>query len=193
MALQDILVGTEPNDGTGDDLRTGAQKINQNSSSIENFTGGASYRDGQYTLASPLVISQGTRVKLTCDNNEVVDGNVPIDFPFGMWNPTTNKLLAVNEKDRFILEVRFKASNSVINGYFDIEIDIGAPLNVINGESKLFTKSANQEQSFKTNYVYFTGSTFLANGGDIFISASNGNLSIYDIQIVPTRIHKGRV
>tara|TARA_R110000782_G_scaffold107790_4_gene196210 strand:+ start:609 stop:1187 length:579 start_codon:yes stop_codon:yes gene_type:complete len=192
MALLDILVGTEPNDGTGDDLRTGAQKVNTNSTTIQNFTGGAQYVDGTYTVGSPLVITEGTRVKLTCDNSVVIDGNLPSDFSFGMWDATTNKLLAVNDKDRFILEVRFKAKNSVINGYFDVEIDIGGTQNVINGESKLFTKAANVEQLFKLNFVYFTGSTFIANGGDIYIDAVNGNVSIYDIQLVPTRIHKGR-
>ena len=192
MALLDILVGTEPNDGNGDDLRTGAQKVNQNFSVLQEFTGGAQYIDGTYTVAAPLVITEGTRVELTCDNATVIDGNVPVDFTFGMWDPENNKLLGVNNKDRFILEIRFKAKNSVLSGYFDIEIDIAGALNIIAGESEVFTKLANTEQRFKPTFVYYTGSTFIENGGHIFIRALKGDLSVYDIEIVPTRIHKGR-
>ena len=192
MALLDILVGTEPNDGNGDDLRTGAQKVNQNFSVLQEFTGGAQYIDGTYTEGAPLVVIEGTRVKLTCDNATVIDGNVPVDFTFGMWDSENNKLLGVNNKDRFILEIRFKAKNSVLNGYFDIEIDIAGALNVISGETLLFKKPADTQQRFSPDFVYFTGATFISNGGDIYINAQSGDLSIYDIEIVPTRIHKGR-
>lgn len=192
MALLDIEIGSEPNDGLGDDLRNGAQKINQNFFNVENYTGGASYFDETYEIGSPLVIEEGVRTKLTCDNGTIVDGNLPFDFSGGMWNATTNKLVAINEKDRIILEIRFKASASVNNAFFDVEIDIGGTLNVISAQTNLFSKLAGVEQSFNTLFVYFTGATFIDNGGDIFINPINGNLNIYDINLVITRIHKGR-
>lgn len=192
MAIQNINLGTTPNDGTGDDLRSGGNKINKNFEEVLTFTGGAQYIDDLYKESSPLIIQEGSRVKLTCDNDTVIDGNVPPEFSGTMWNPNTNKLVAVNDKDRFITEIRFKAKNSVLSGFFDIEIDIGGTQNVISKQSEVFTKSANNEQSFKTVFVYFTGATFIQNGGDIFITALNGDMSIYDIEIVPTRIHRGR-
>jgi len=218
MAIESINLGTAPNDGTGDDLRSGGNKVNKNFEEVLTFTGGAQYIDDFYTASNPLVITsgntakltcnnatvidgnvesnpliiqEGSRVKLTCDNDTVIDGNVPPEFSDTMWNPNTNKLVAVNDKDRFITEIRFKAKNSVLSGFFDIEIDIGGTQNVISKQSEVFTKSANNEQSFKTVFVYFTGATFIENGGDIFITALNGDMSIYDIKILPTRIHKG--
>ena len=35
MAIQDINIGTNPNDGTGDSLRAGAQKINSNNADFQ--------------------------------------------------------------------------------------------------------------------------------------------------------------
>jgi len=191
MAIESINLGTAPNDGTGDDLRSGGNKVNKNFEEVLTFTGGAQYIDDFYKESNPLIIQEGSRVKLTCDNDTVIDGNVPPEFSDTMWNPNTNKLVAVNDKDRFITEIRFKAKNSVLSGFFDIEIDIGGTQNVISKQSEVFTKSANNEQSFKTVFVYFTGATFIENGGDIFITALNGDMSIYDIKILPTRIHKG--
>ena len=42
MAYQGIGTGTNPNDGTGDDLLTGAVKINSNFEEIYNALGGSS-------------------------------------------------------------------------------------------------------------------------------------------------------
>ena len=56
---------------------------------------------------------------------------------------------------------------------------------------KLFVKAANTEQEFIVNFQYYSGATFIANRGKIEITADKGDLSIYDITILPTRIHKG--
>lgn len=191
MAKQTVNIGTIPNDGTGDVLRTAFDKLNDNFDEVYAFTGGAQYVDGTYTVGSPLSITSGSRVKITCDNNTIIDGDVPAEFTSGMWDATTNTLQAVRDKDRFVLEVRFKAKNSVNNGHFDIEIDIGGGIGVIGRVSENFTRSANTEQSFKPVFVYFTGSTFISNGGEIYIDAKSGNLEIYDIEILPTRVHRG--
>lgn len=192
MAIQEINIGTVPNDGTGDDLRTGGQKINTNFDEVLNFTGGAQYVDSVYTSVSPFTILEGETGIIECDNSTVIDGNIPSDFTSGMFDSTTNKILAVNNKDRFITEIRFKAKNSINNGHFDIYIDIGGAVGVIDRQSISFTRSANTEQTFKPVFVYFTGTTFIANGGDIIVDARAGDLEIYDIEILPTRIHKGR-
>ena len=39
---------------------------------------------------------------------------------------------------------------------------------------------------------YFTGTTFIANGGILEIVPTNGNISIYDIVMVLIRTHKGK-
>lgn len=194
MARQIINIGISANDGTGTSLRDGGLLINENFDELYTATGGAQYIDGTYTEASPLTITsaQGSSgFALPCDNATVIDGNVPPDFVNGMWDATNNKLLAVNDKDRFITEIRFKAKTSVNNDAFELDLDIGGALGSIRKQSFIFSKNANTEQSFARPIHYFTGATFIANGGTLLIGGNSGTLSIYDIEIVPTRIHKG--
>lgn len=189
MARQIINLGAVAGDGTGDPIRTGGDKINDNFLELYEATGGAQYIDSAYTVGSPLSIPTGTPTAITNNANTVIDGNEPIDFTNGLW--FNDKLQGVNDKDRFVTEVRFKAKTTVNNDFFDVSIDIGGGVGVIRKESFNFTRSANTEQSFARPFHYFTGSTFIANGGELVVSANSGTLSIYDIEIVPTRIHKG--
>lgn len=154
-------------------------------------TGGAHYIDGTYTSASPLVITEGTTVKLTCDNANSINNNIPIDFINGLFDSLSNKLLGVNEKDWFDLEIRFKATNSENNGYFDVYLDIGGSVGTLSKETQIFSRLSGTEQSFKANFDYYSGNTFISNGCDIFIEATKGDLSIYDIELLPFRKHKG--
>jgi hypothetical protein len=78
------------------------------------------------------------------------------------------------------------------NGVTDVGINIGGALNVISAETLLFSKGSNTEQRFDIDLSYFTGTTFIANGGTIEFTPVNGDLEIYDIVIVIIRTHKGR-
>jgi len=191
MAIESINLGTAPNDGTGDDLRSGGNKVNKNFEEVLTFTGGAQYIDDFYTASNPLVITSGNTAKLTCNNATVIDGNVPPEFSNGMWDPTINRLVAVNDKDRFITEIRFKAECSVNNGHFRIDLNIDGSLGVINSYTNVFAKSSGIVQLFKNDFILYSGSTFIQNGCEILITAENGDLEIFDIKILPTRIHKG--
>lgn len=188
MARQVINIGAIPNDGSGDSIRGAAEKTNNNFEEVYSFTGGGVYQDSQYTSGSPLVVNQGSRVKLTNNKNTVVDLNTPSEFTNGMWH--NNKLVGVNPKDIFTLEIRFKAKSSVKNGLFDVELQI--PTNgIIDSETKSAGKDANVEHRYSVKFKYYTISNFIANGCEIYINADTGNISIYEIQIIPTRIHKG--
>jgi hypothetical protein len=81
---------------------------------------------------------------------------------------------------------------NVANGITDIGINIGGSLNVISQETLLFSKGSGTEQRFDIDLSYFTGTTFIANGGDIEVTPINGDIQIYDIVLVIIRTHKGR-
>lgn len=157
---------------------------------VNTKTGWAQYTDTKYTSASPLVIASGTRSKLVNNANTILKTQLPIGVT-DFFNKATNKLVGVNVNDVFQIDIRFKAKTSVTNDYFDISIDIGGALNEITEDSRVFTKGANVEQTFNIHLGYFTGATFLANGGDIFIQTHNGDLSFYGINYLITRVHKG--
>jgi hypothetical protein len=154
------------------------------------FTGWAQYKDTTYNVGSPLVMASTVRTKLLNNAGIVLNSQLPTGVT-SFWDETTNKLLAVNENDSFILDVRFKAKSTSVNDSFTISIDIGGALGEITANSKLFIKAANTEQNFSIPLHYFTGSTFITNGGEIYIQSTTGELSIYDINFLITRVHKG--
>lgn len=154
---------------------------------VEQVTGGKQYTD----TTTIISITEGNTSQLITTISSSVDINMPNDFT-EMWNDTTNKLIAVNEKDYFVTELRFKAESSVANGRMSVHLDIGGSLGVILRQTINLPKTANTEEVFSIQLCYFTGTTFIANGGIIMFGAIDGNLTVKHPIIIPFRVHKGR-
>lgn len=65
MSKQLINLGTTVNDGTGDALRVGAQKINENFTELYNFLGSSG---GQLSLVNSIITEEGLRVNSSSGN-----------------------------------------------------------------------------------------------------------------------------
>ena len=191
MAKQIINIGTVANDGTGDTLRVSFDKVNDNFDEAYNFTGWEQVKDTVYTSGSPLIINTGVVGKILNNGGTIVNTQIPSDVTT-FWNTTTNKIKAFNNGDAYTLSLRFKASMNIANGIADIDINIGGSLNQISSETILFSKGSGVVQNFDIDLSYFTGTTFIANGGTIEVTPVNGNISIYDIVLVFFRTHKAR-
>lgn len=160
--------------------------INEN-----NITGWAQYVDNLRTTTSPLVITDTVNfTTIPCNGATKDETQLPVGFT-EMFNTTTNKLIAKNVNDKFLLNVRFKARTSAANSSFTIGVDIGAA-NLISPEDRSFSVGANTQQEFSYLTTYFTRETFIANGGLIKIRPRSGTLSIYDISVIPELTHKSR-
>jgi len=191
MAKQTINIGTVANDGTGDTLRDAMDKVNDNFDEVYNFTGWEQIIDSTYTSGSPLTILSGVTGKILTGTVTKIQTQLPTGVTT-FWNETTDKIVAVNDGDAFTLSLRFKAKMNVANGLADVGINIGTPLNIISQETILFSKGSGVEQRFDLDLSYFTGSTFIANGGNIEVTPLNGDIEIYDIRLVIIRMHKGK-
>lgn len=192
MAQQTINIGASANDGTGTDLREGGKRINENFTELYGSTGWQQIIDTTYTVGSPLTILQGVTGKIQTGTIT----NITTQLPTGVttfWDNTTDKIVAVNDGDGFTLSLRFKAKMNVLSGYFDVNLDIGvgAPIDPVSSETAIFARAANTEQNFDIDLSYFTGSTFITNGGEIQIVPQNGDIQIYDIRLVIFRTHLG--
>lgn len=191
MAKQTIGIGTIANDGTGDTLRNSFDKVNDNFDEVYSFTGWEQITDSTYTSGSPLVILSGVTGKILTGTVTKIQTQLPTGVST-FWDASTDKLLAVNNGDAFALSLRFKASMNVANGLADLAINIGGALNKISNETIVFSKGSGVEQKFDIDLSYFTGTTFISNGGIIEILPLNGDISIYDIVLVIFRTHKGK-
>ena len=189
MAKQIIGIGASANDGTGDALRTAFDKANDNFDEVYSFTGWEQITDSTYTSGSPLTILSGVTGKIQTGTVTRITTQIPTGVT-EFWNGTTDKLVGVNNGDAFTLSLRFKAKMNVANGLADVGINIGGALNVISEETLLFSKGSGVEQRFDIDLSYFTGTTFISNGGTIEVKPLNGNIDIYDIVIVIFRTHK---
>ena len=191
MAKQTIAIGTIANDGTGDTLRNSFDKVNDNFDEVYSFTGWEQITDSTYTSGSPLVILSGVTGKILTGTVTKIQTQLPTGVTT-FWDASTDKLVAVNNGDAFALSLRFKAKMNVANGLTDVAINIGGALNKISNETIVFSKGSGVEQKFDIDLSYFTGTTFIANGGIIEILPLNGDISIYDIVLVIFRTHKGK-
>jgi hypothetical protein len=176
---------------TTDVLNVGREKINDNFTEVYNSTGWARYLDDTYTSGSPLSIAQGVRATLTNNAVNKLDTQLPNDATT-FFDEITQKIIAINDGDAYALSIRFKAKMDVLNGYFDVDLDIGGTQGIISQESLIFTRGANTEQRFDIDMVVFSGSTFVANGGTLSITPQNGEMEIYDISFVIVRTHRAR-
>ena len=140
MAKEIINIGTVVNDGTGDPLRTAFEKTNNNFDEVYNFTGWQQITDTTYTVGSPLTVLQGVTGKILTGTFTTIDTQLPTGVTT-FWDGTTDKLVAVNNGDAFTLSLRFKAKMNVLNGYFDIAINIGGALGRVSNETLVFTRS----------------------------------------------------
>jgi hypothetical protein len=176
---------------TTDTLNVGRGKINDNFTELYNTTGWQQITDTTYTSGSPLSIASGVTGKIQTGTITEINSQLPTGVT-SFWNNTDDKLIAVNNGDAFTLSLRFKAKMNVANGIVDVGINIGGSLNVISQETILFSKGSGTEQSFDLDLTYFTGTTFISNGGTIEVKPLNGDIDIYNIVIVIVRTHKGR-
>jgi len=124
MAKQNIDYGTTAGDGTGDILFDAFKKAKENFDEVYSFTGWEQITDTTYTVGSPLTIATGVTGKIQTGTVTKIQTQIPSGVTT-FWDTTTDKLLAVNNGDAFTLSLRFKAKMNVMNGYFDIALNIG--------------------------------------------------------------------
>jgi len=136
---------------------------------VDNATGWEQVNDTTYTSVSPLVVLNGVTGKILNNGGTRITTQLPTGIA-KFWDESTNKLLGVNNGDAFTLSLRFKAKMNVASGLADIDINIGGSLGAISNETILFSKGSGVEQKFDIDMSYFTGTTFIANGGSIEVT-----------------------
>jgi len=144
------------------------------------LTGWAQYLDTEYSAASPFEIVEGTTV--TLPNN--AGNNIITYLPQGvtaLYDASTQKLTPAAVGDYNAITVRFNAEASSTSAYLEFGIDTGNPAGPIFRDVKVFPKGAGVVHPFTFTCMGFSLNNFKNNGGIVKITATGGDVEIYDI------------
>ena len=137
-----------------------------------------------YQHSIPQKFSAGVRKKLLINPSFEIN---QLRTPFNNHNFIQDeKLIARQVNDYVSLAVRFFVTSEIIDTVFRLELDIGGEFNSIEKPVIKTNVGAGEEDVITEFFVVFTGSTFIENGGEFFIT-SNSNLEItkMDIRLSP--------
>ena len=156
--------------------------------------GWANYVDSTYTSGSPLQLNAGNSYVAQCTVDGLGSGSTAAEWPDGVpepWDTTTNKLVGTNDGDKFTYELSFKAQDGAASVLMDVYIDIGGAIGEISRSSVSIAKGAAVETAIEMYRTYFTGSTFVTNGGTIYFDTSQGSdtMDIWDIALLIEKTH----
>lgn len=192
MAQQTIGTGTIGNDGTGDNLRVGADKINDNFTELYNQKGWGYYAD---SLTTPTITVNTSYTQITIDGTGALTNEdwLPLEIRGldSLWN--SNKITPISEGDDYDgrLDVEVTAKSGSPN-HIEVIVDISgstAGTNVVFTGYMQTSASTPYKQSLMLDF--YTLSTFLANGGKIYAKVDTGSVTIGMRNIKISRKSKG--
>lgn len=159
---------------------------------LNSVTGWAYYQDSTHTSGSPLAVNNA-RVQFTV-NGSGANTNTTY-LPSGMSNLWAgDKITPENIGDAYEVRVDFTAEMNSANGYAELQIDIGSgsQINIVT-RTVTFAKGTGVAQKFSFGFPIFCLSTFVSNGGKIYLDTSSGsdNMDVYDKAVFISRINKG--
>ena len=131
---------------------------------------------------------------MTIDGGTTLLEKLPSDAVAPLWNVATNKIEPIAVFDTYSLRLGFAAQNySGSAPYILMELDIGGALQVIWNRTYPLLK-AGAEQFVEAAFPIFAGSTFIANGGELYLTYDGtADCDIYASQILIIRESKNYV
>jgi len=153
--------------------------------------GWANYVDSTYTDVFPLELRAGNSYTA----NVEIDGTtstIATHWPAGVdepWDTTTNKLIGTNDGDMFDFRLRMVALGGASPVQLTVEIDIGGAQGVVFSKTENIAKGASTETHVTISSDYYTGSTFISNGGTITVSTADGSddIDLWGFQLLVFR------
>ena len=194
MAKQDINLGAAPNDGTGTDLRSGGDIINDNFTELYGVAGWGHYQDDR-SSADPVFNT--TPSKLTING---LNANGSTDFlpreirgSGELWDVVDNKMTPINIGDSYTTRIDFKVEIESGNPTdIILQLDIGglaAPSTVI--VEKHIAAGKVVPYSIAIATPMYVGQLFKDNGAALFISVDSGTITIGDRAVFISRLSSG--
>ena len=148
--------------------------------------GWGSYKDGQYTDASPFTIASNTTAIVPNNSGTIISNAMPINVTT-FYDSTTQKCLMTDVKGFYAVRVRFKVAASNSTDRIQIVFSKNTTENPYIEDRTLRGDNLVQDMSFST-FVY--GDTPLSsNGMTISLKTYSRAVSIYNIEFTISKIN----
>ncbi len=173
------------------DILTAIQTGGSTEAQIQEITKGVNgygfYANSTATELSPLVVSDSSTVALIFDT-----ATRETRLPDGYTTMFSGGRIVSNDVDgMFDVRVGFWAAPSNNNGAFGINIDISAAGDgsiVIAEDARRMVRGSNTYQFYTIPLPVFSAETFVNNGGLVRFSAIDGDISLYGIQLLVSKV-----
>lgn len=112
-----------------------------------------------------------------------------------LWNTTTNKIIPISLGDSYDIRIDITIITKTLNpNTLDLVLDIGTDTTITNPVvTRSMSISKTPPFTLSIGFPIFCLSTFLANGGQIFLSTDTGSLEISTRNIMIKRDYKGQL
>lgn len=207
MAQQVINIGSGNNTGDGEGLRPSFDKINDNFTELYaglapetlvqliDTLGWGFYVHDQSTPSSQIITTTASKLIIDSASSLSNSDHLPLEIRgiSELWDSVDNKIMPINEGDGYTVRIDlYIASKTGSPAELVLDLDIGgtvAPSITI--VERIVGTGKTPPYAVSIGFPYFALSTFVANGGQIFLSTDSGTVTLVDRQISIHRISNG--
>lgn len=164
---------------------------------IKNIHGWEIHADSETTNATQTFTTTPSKLLIDSDGGSTVLTEKPLELSEenNMWDADSNKITPINSGDSYIarLDLEIDSETGSPNEII-IVLDIGgsaSPTSVIYTNYASTGKST--PYSVSVSIPFFSGETFVSNGGQVFISTDSGEVEIASRGLFITRISSGNI
>lgn len=192
MAQENIGIGTAANDGTGDPLRTGGDKINQNFTELYNELGWAFYVQNQLTPSTQVITTTPSKLIIDGGGATSTSDYLPLSIRGSgeLWDTVNNKITPIALGDGYTLRLDLNVTAESANpNSLKLILDIGGGATATNIIlSRIITTGKALPYTVSVGFPFFSLATFVANGGQFFLETDTGTVTLTIRQISIHRI-----
>ena len=172
------------NDGTLKLTMSDSSEITSNSP--PQLTGWATYKDGQYTEATPLTVPSASTLVIPNNANGIIQ-NLPTGVT-SFYNATSQKILLADEVGLYSVRVRFKIKPITLSSPEFIQISYYKETTDIPFEVDIPLRGDNTSQAVNVTTTIYGDASIVANGLSARIKTSTTGIQIYNAEFVVTKV-----
>ena len=195
MAKQIINIGAAANDGTGEGLRDGGDKINDNFTELYNTAGFGFYVQDQTTPSTQEINTTPSLLEIDGLGATSTSAYLPREIRgiSELWDDSVHEIKPIGIGDGYTVRIDLQITakgGSPTEIKLELDINGGAtPTTVI--VERIIGTGKTPPYTVSVGFPFFTLDTFFANGGRIFLSTDSGTVTLTKRQISIHRISNG--